>query len=732
MARRQRKRFSLQLSQESKDGIFSVLFFSIALLLTMSIIGSAGSGGGALDAVLSSTFGFGRILLPVIAGFIGYWIARGVFPEVPSRIRIGVVLGMIVFFPFCSRLFTGGPTGGGMIGQRMMEVLDQALGPVAATTLIVVLTLMSLLLLSDHSWTLLRWMGRGILLAGAGMLKVFRRSSQAGSAPENTSGSLARAVAQATPAVEEKPIRHGFLRRSLQPTAGQVLQDGAPTEAPKKSPKKQQKDAIPCYGLELLESQSSLPTSGDNARAIAIIERTFRNFGIQVEMGEFRVGPTVTQYTLKPSEGVKLVQITALHNDLALALAAHPIRIEAPIPGKSLVGIEVPNQKIAIVPLRMILESEEYSRMLKAQEGSTLSICLGQDVAGTAWIADLARMPHMLIAGATGSGKTIMLNNIIMSLLYRNSPEQMRLLLIDPKRVELPVYNGIPHLVTPVITDVRKTINALRWLIGEMDRRFEELSRTGHRDISSYNAEEETTMPYMVVIVDELADLMVTAAHEVEAAVIRLAQMARAVGIHLILATQRPSVDVITGLIKANITARIAFSVASSIDSRTILDQPGADKLLGRGDMLFLTAELSKPKRIQGAFVTDKEIKRVVEHIKTTGVPQYDDTVVERQTGAVAGIPGESNGDDDPLLDEAKDTVMRAGKGSASLLQRRLKVGYARAARLLDLLEAQGVIGPGDGAKPREVLIKMGGDDTIPMEDEEMSTDEAGYEDTKI
>jgi len=726
MARRGRKRFSLQLSQESKDGIFSVLFFSIALLLTMSIIGSAGTGGGALDAVLSNAFGFGRVLLPVIAGLIGYWIARGVFPEVSSRIRIGVAIGIIVLFPLCSRLFTGGPTGGGLIGQRIMELLDQALGSVAATTLVFVLTLISLLLLSDHSWTVLRWMGRGVVLAGASSLKVFRRPSGGTSVPESTSGSLSRALSQATPAVEEKPLPSGFLRRALQPTSAQP--EHASVEPQKRSPKKQQKDALPCYALELLESQSSLPTSGDNARAIAIIERTFRNFGIQVEMGEFRVGPTVTQYTLKPSEGVKLVQITALHNDLALALAAHPIRIEAPIPGKSLVGIEVPNQKIAIVPLRMILESEEYSRMLKSGEGSTLSICLGQDVAGTAWIADLARMPHMLIAGATGSGKTIMLNNIIMSLLYRNGPEQMRLLLIDPKRVELPVYNGIPHLVTPVITDVRKTINALRWLIGEMDRRFEELSRTGHRDVSSYNAEEKTMMPYMVVIVDELADLMATAAHEVEAAVIRLAQMARAVGIHLILATQRPSVDVITGLIKANITARIAFSVASSIDSRTILDQPGADKLLGRGDMLFLTAELSKPKRIQGAFVTDKEIKRVVEHIKTTGIPQYDDTVVERQNGAVAGLLGESTSDDDPLLDEAKDTVMRAGKGSASLLQRRLKVGYARAARLLDLLEAQGVIGPGDGAKPREVLIKMGVDDTIPMEDAEMSTDVPGDE----
>ncbi len=730
MPRRSRKQLSFHLSQESKDGILSVLFFSIALLLGLSVMGSAGSGGGAIDTILMRVFGWEKILLPVVFGIVGYSIARGAFPQWSTRVRIGIGLGIVTLFPLLSRMFNDGATGGGVIGQNIFAVIERSLGFVGANVLVVMLGVVSLLLISDHSWTFLRLVGRGILQLGSMFRDAIRSHPTSGSVPTTPSTTYSPIVTDAaTPVLGSS----GFLRRALRGTStvAHPVADARTSEPVKSTVKKQPRTSNPCYDVSLLDTQSSSPTSGDTERALMIIERTFRNFGIEVEMGELKVGPTVTQYTLKPAEGVKLSQITALHNDLALALAAHPIRIEAPIPGKSLVGIEVPNQRIAIVPLRMILTSEEYTRALKSGEGSSLTICLGQDVAGTAWITDLSRMPHLLIAGATGSGKTIMLNSIIMSLLYRNSKEELRLILIDPKRVELPVYNGIPHLVTPVITDVRKTINALRWLIGEMDRRFDELSRTGHRDIHSYNAAEDATMPYMVVIVDELADLMATAAHEVEAAIIRLAQMSRAVGIHLVLATQRPSVDVITGLIKANIPARIAFSVASSIDSRTILDQPGADKLLGRGDMLFLTAELSKPKRIQGAYVTDKEIKRTVEYLRTVGTPQYDDTVVERQNGTVAGMPSESNTDDDPLLEEAKDTVIRSNKASATLLQRRLKIGYARAARLLDLLESQGIIGPGDGAKPREVLIKLMEGDTIPLGGEELSTGEE-YGDEEI
>ncbi len=433
-----------------------------------------------------------------------------------------------------------------------------------------------------------------------------------------------------------------------------------------------------------------------------VIQKTLQNFDIPVEMGEVRVGPTVTQYSLKPADGVKLSHIVALHNDLAMALAAHPIRIEAPIPGKSLVGIEVPNQKIALVTLRELMESPEARN-----NKNILNVALGKDVSGKPWFADLGGLPHMLIAGATGSGKTICINTLLMSLLFSHTPETLRFILVDPKRVELTLYNGLPHLLTPVITDVQKTVNALRWCIGEMERRFEILAKSGQRNIINYNKTMEEKMPYIVFMVDELADLMVTAGAEMEAGIIRLAQMARAVGIHLVLATQRPSVDIITGLIKANISARIAFSVASIVDSRTILDMAGAEKLLGRGDMLWSPPDMSSPKRLQGAFVSEEEIKRVIDFLKAEEGPQYNDAVVDRAQSATIFVKIDNSDDSDPLLEEAKKVIIQAGKASASLLQRRLKVGYARAARLLDLLEAQGMIGPGDGAKPREVLIKI-------------------------
>lgn len=476
-------------------------------------------------------------------------------------------------------------------------------------------------------------------------------------------------------------------------------------------PKKQQKRVqVP---LSLLNSSRQQPTSGDIRTNSLIIHKTLENFGIPVEMGEVNVGPTVTQFTLKPAEGIKLASITALHNDLALALAAHPIRIEAPIPGRALVGIEVPNQKTALVSLREILESEEFRN-----RKNNLTVSLGKDVSGKARIASLAAMPHLLIAGSTGSGKTVCINTLIMSLLFENGPEDLRFIMVDPKRVELPCYNDIPHLLTPVITDVKKALNALRWTIHEMERRFDVLSRATKRDIASYNkAHAETRLPYIVIIIDELADIMVTAGVEAESLIIRLAQMARAVGIHLVLATQRPSVDVITGLIKANITSRIAFAVASQMDSRTILDTSGAEKLIGRGDMLTISADLSKPLRIQGAYVSDEEIDRVTRFLRESGEPSYQDGVTVKQ--AVPTIDGALSGDDDDddeLLEPAKEVILQAGKASASLLQRRLRVGYARAARLLDLLEAQGFIGPGDGAKPREIL----GNDTIEDTDPEL------------
>jgi len=482
--------------------------------------------------------------------------------------------------------------------------------------------------------------------------------------------------------------------------------------------------------LEFLEPDRGQPTSGDIIQNSAIIKRTLENFGIPVQMSEVYVGPTVAQYTLKPAEGVKLSKITTLSSDLSLALAAHPIRIEAPIPGRPLVGIEVPNKTRTQVRLRSLIALPEFQNV-----ASTLNFVLGRDVAGNHCFADLRKMPHLLIAGSTGTGKTICLNTLITSLLYRNSPATLRFILIDPKRVEFTVYAGLPHLLAPVIFDAQKTINALRWLVKEMERRFIILADAKTRDITLYNElilkeDDRELLPFIVLIIDELADLMAARGKEMEAGIVRLAQMARAVGIHLVLATQRPSVEVITGLIKANITSRIAFQVASQIDSRTILDGAGAEKLLGAGDMLFVSAEIGKPKRIQGAYTSEKEVKKVTDFLRKTAeekrdlisVQEFEENHLSQDLGrelesSESYIPTTVEGlefalySGDSLLPEAKRVVIEAKKASASLLQRRLRIGYARAARLLDILEEKGLVGPADGAKPREVYFKTGRDE---------------------
>jgi len=464
--------------------------------------------------------------------------------------------------------------------------------------------------------------------------------------------------------------------------------------------------------VDLLESRNETPSAGDIEQGKLLIQKTLADFGIEVEMCDVNVGPTVTQYTLKPSQGIKLNKITTLSNDLALALAAHPIRIEAPIPKKSLVGIEIPNKAVAGVGMKEAINSTYF----KKKRTSPLTVVLGRDVAGNYQYINLDKMPHLMIAGATGSGKSVCVNTLITSLLYQNGPDDLKLILVDPKRVELTNYNGIPHLLTPVIHTVDKTVNAFRWLVAEMERRFELFSVQGSRDIASYNnkAEADDRVPYIVAIVDELADLMTVNSKEMEAVIVRLAQMSRAVGIHLVLATQRPSVEIITGLIKANIPGRIAFSVASLIDSRTILDYSGAEKLLGKGDMLHINSTLSKPRRIQGAFLSDAEIERIVSYLKSKSPkPQYDESIIERQKSLVPGRKGNGGsvnmdeGEDDELLSDAKQIIIETGRGSASLLQRRLRIGYARAARILDILEDQQFIGPANGAKPREVLADV-------------------------
>jgi S-DNA-T family DNA segregation ATPase FtsK/SpoIIIE len=489
--------------------------------------------------------------------------------------------------------------------------------------------------------------------------------------------------------------------------------------------------------LSLLEKDKGKPETGDIKANANIIKRTLQNFGITVEMDEISIGPSVTRYALKPAEGVKLSKIVALNNDLALALAAHPIRIEAPIPGKSLVGIEVPNMAKTTVGLATLLASSDFQ-----ESDKPLMISLGKDIAGKAHFSNLAKAPHMLIAGATGSGKSVTIHAVITSLLYRGSPENLKFIMIDPKRVELTLYNKIPHLLTPVITDPKKAILALKWAAKEMSRRYDILEQNTVRDIDSYHKtilapalekwkkdedkrkDDEPvklpeTMPYIIVIIDELADIMQTYPRELESAIVRLAQMSRAVGIHLVISTQRPSVNVITGLIKANIPSRVALQVASQIDSRTILDQQGAEKLLGAGDMLYLGGEMSKPVRLQSAYISETEVKKVVKFL----ADEYRDEVANEinltptEAGASAAFDAMDSDtlEEDDMYEPAKEAVTAAGRASTSYIQRKLGIGYSRAAKLMDMLEQHGVIGPANGSKPREVI---GGGGSASMEAE--------------
>jgi S-DNA-T family DNA segregation ATPase FtsK/SpoIIIE len=458
--------------------------------------------------------------------------------------------------------------------------------------------------------------------------------------------------------------------------------------------------------LDLLgEIESGKADRGDIKGNAAIVEKTLESFGITARVVEVNLGPAVTQYALEVALGTKLSKITSLERDLALALSAPTgtIRIEAPIPGRNLVGIELPNRSAEFVSLRKMMESEE---MRGAK--SKLEVSLGLDVSGKPIVADIARMPHVLIAGQTGSGKSVCINAFLASLLFRASPNEVKLIMVDPKRVELTHYNGIPHLLSPVIVEPEKVISALRWIMAEMDRRYKQFAEAGARNIDSYNEMSGfQALPYIILFIDELADIMLFSPVEVEDAITRIAQMSRATGIHMVLATQRPSVDVITGLIKANIPSRIAFAVASQVDSRVILDTQGAEKLLGKGDMLYLPPEQAKPIRIQGAFVNDKEINALVAFLKNQGVtPQYTEEVTTMaKTGSFA-VPG-VEGDTDDLFKEAVKVVCQYDRASASLLQRRLSIGYARAARIVDQLESAGVISPSDGSsKPREVLVQ--------------------------
>jgi S-DNA-T family DNA segregation ATPase FtsK/SpoIIIE len=479
--------------------------------------------------------------------------------------------------------------------------------------------------------------------------------------------------------------------------------------------------------VDLLNQKQDKTDAGDvNANAKAIHD-TFANFNIDVEMEGANIGPRVTQYTLKPPTGVKLTKITALENNLALDLAAHSIRIEAPIPGKRAVGIEVPNVKSATVRVSSLILAQQWK-----EAKHPLSLAIGKDISGTPVVTDLGRMPHLLVAGQTGSGKSVMINTILTSLLYRNSPSDLKLILVDPKQVELKPYDEIPHLLTPVITEPEKCISALKWAVAEMERRYKALADVRKRNIIEYNdLKQGEGMPYIVIVIDELADLMMMAARDVEALIVRIAQKARAVGIHLVLATQRPSVDVITGLIKANVPARISFKTTSQVDSRTIIDQVGSEKLLGEGDMLMTLSDSPKPKRIQGAFISEPETTKVIDFIRMQRPPQYDDEVVSQpvQLNGRGGIVADYGGQDadDDMLKDAVQVVIDNRKASTSLLQRRLRIGYGRAARLIETMEEQGIVGAADGSRPREVLVRSMDEVFNPGVGGDMAVEDAEY-----
>jgi S-DNA-T family DNA segregation ATPase FtsK/SpoIIIE len=735
----------LKINPQTRKWIFIICLFALAGISLLGLFDLAGNAGIFIDRVLALFLGWAKLLFPIILVIWGYILLNDKYHLTPVNylgfgffiLSLTALLHLVFIMPYQdATLAVDQGIGGGYIGLFLSLAFYNLMGFWAALIALIAIFIISLLLLINtslanlkESHTLLGKLAQKLAIFYYNLkMKLARRAQDE---EEEDEEEIETKQEEAVAPEDVKDL--AFANKKI---ASQAKAESAPKSEEIKldEPKTKRVYRKVDLPLDLLDGKIGKPTSGNIAANKLIIQKTLESFNIPVEMGEVSVGPTVTQYTLKPAEGVKLSRITALSDDLALALAAHPLRIEAPIPGKSLVGIEVPNQSVAIVRLRELLESPEFK-----QRKTTLSIPIGRDVAGKTWTADLGKMPHLLVAGQTGSGKSVCLHSIIVSLLYQNGPDTLKLIMVDPKRVEMPAYNEIPHLLTPVITDIKKTVNALKWTIAEMDRRYIFLEKFGKRNIDDYNKVAQEKLPYIVFVIDEMADLMSSMGHEVEGLIIRLAQMARAVGIHLILATQRPSVEVITGLIKANVPARIAFAVASITDSRTILDYAGAEKLIGRGDMLYTCAELSKPKRLQGAFVNESEVNRVVDYLKQSGdKPDYDQTVVEKQSrlNGDGTIDFSDPDQGDELFEEAKQMILQAGKASTSYLQRRLKVGYARAARLMDLLEEAGVVGAADGAKPREILVTtrevdeedgqlesrvISSDRLVPAEDEEES-----------
>ncbi len=687
--------FISRLSPETKKGIFVIFLLVFGFLSFLGLFDLVGNLGRYITIGTSFVFGWLHFFIPIICIILSYMYLFPSKYNLNRRHYIGLILfllsstGILNLILDSENIFSAlrDGKGGGYFGVILYYPFYELAGIWGALIILLGLLIISIMVMFDLSISDLNFINK--------LRESLRdRGSKRGLDEEEREKIIIDDIEQEQEI--EKVPKENDMDKEIVEKRKMNLQIFSDSSEKKRKIYKDIK--IP---LDLLSDQKGMPVSHDIETSKDRIKKTFANFSMNVEMQEVHVGPTFTQFTLKPDENIRLSKILALQDNLALSLAAHPLRIEAPIPGKSLVGIEVPNKVISTVRIKEILSDSIF----KKSDGH-LVFALGKDVSGKNHIVDLVKMPHLLIAGATNSGKSVCVNSLIMSLLYKLNPNEIKFIMIDMKRVDLPQYNGIPHLLTPVITKIDKIKSALNWSVNEMEKRLDLLSKVNTVDIFQYNARvsQENRLPQIVIVIDELAELMQLARQEVENAVIRLAQMGRAPGIHLVLATQRPSVDVITGLIKANIPARIAFAVTSQIDSRTILDTSGAEKLLGRGDMLFICAEMSKPRRLQGAFVSAEDRERIVEFLKSQAEPDYLEEVTEGIESSIPGFSGKIK-DKDPLLEEAKNIVIKHQTASATLFQRRLSVGYARAAKILDQLEQIGVVGPQNGPKRREVLL---------------------------
>lgn len=706
----------------------AVFLIAVSILFVVTWFGAGGPVLEWLHKAAMSTVGYGVYIIPLLFIYLAVEIFRADNNRLPFVTKLATML-LIVWSAGLAGLMkdANGQATGGFVGElansAMLALVNTG---VAAFVYVLLFAVTTLFVLSISPISVIKkiWeLSRRDTDEQDDNVKVMRQAA------------ASEKVARPTKAISDLKLNAGVPMLSADEIAAEEKKASSPRSSLRGSVK-QDKGAEEQAALmsvsdpnwespsvEMLEKKQSPADAGDVQQNAQTIRDTLAEFNIDVEMEGANIGPKVTQYTLKPPSGVKLTRITALETNIALNLAAQSLRIEAPIPGQRAVGIEVPNRKAADVRLYGILTAKQWK-----QNREPLSFAIGKDISGEAVVGELNKMPHLLIAGQTGSGKSVMINTLLTSLLYRNSPSEMKLILVDPKQVEMAPYEDIPHLLTPVITEPEKTISALKWAVNEMERRYKLLAGEKIRDIKTYNQKiqagnqkvtvededgnaqrvDDGAMPYIVIVIDELADLMMVAARDVEALIVRLAQKARAVGIHLVLATQRPSVDVITGLIKANVPARIAFTVASQVDSRTILDQMGAEKLLGQGDMLMLTPSMSKPKRIQGAWVMDEEVTKITDHLRMQSAPQYNDEIVSQpvQLNGKGGVVMDfEGGGDDDMYKDAMRVVVDSGKASTSLLQRRLRIGYARAARIIEQMEEQGAIGPADGSRPREVLI---------------------------